>query len=210
MRRLATERAPRRSNDLDVLLRHRSPSIPSAGGSSDASARIRALRLPALAVDAQAARADTRAAAFLERTFLDEALGGSTGLLYVDEVELSLNQVLLPNRDAREPELDLGAAARYTATSEDHIERDPATEIEDLLDLGVELLVGGHHVLHHATRRPLAFELAALPSSKSAIGGVEGFHGVEITAIRGLDEAAYKRHQVGVRGLLRHHPGSIP
>src|SRR5271165_3333570 len=146
----------------------------------------------------------------LASPFLSKTFGGSTGRVDVRVVGLPLDQASAPNRDARIPESDLGAAASNTAYCDNHSEGHPEAKIEDLLGLGAEFLVRRNYVFEYATRRRSAFERADLCPSKDDIGRVEGLDSGEVTPVRGLDKTQHELDRVGCRELVGHRPAKYP
>src|SRR5438874_9970927 len=142
---------------------------------------------------------------------LGKAFGGSTGLVDVGIHRYSHDQALHPYGDECVPVSNVTAAASKTGHLHDHGKYHSVTQVQILLLFEPKLLVTGEPVFPEAANRRSALErhprCAPFPDG---VGGVEAHHRVKVMAITSLKQAAVQLHQVGGRGLLRHHPASIP
>ena len=72
-----------------------------------------------------------------------EAFGGSTGLLDVGVESHTYDLAVLPHADCCVAQFNLAACADWTALHGEYAQANSITEVENLLCLGLVLLVGG-------------------------------------------------------------------
>ncbi len=143
--------------------------------------------------------------------FRGEAFGGSTGLVEVAVDGKSCDQASHPDVDPCLALSNVTCAANRTTVLSDDGKHNSFAEVADFLKPKLQLLVRSKPVLNEAANgRPPLEVVPQRPTVQDGIRSEAARHGVEITAIPSLKLPADKLHQVGGRGLLRHHPASIP
>src|SRR5271166_2574105 len=144
--------------------------------------------------------------------FLGEAFGGSSALLGLGIAGPVYEQPSVPHADPCLPRPNASAAPGGTSILADDRKDNPVTQINGLLELELQVVKGSVVVLPEATDRPSPLEYPQPPGRhvKHGIGAVDAHLRVKITPAIGLHRPAHLPERVGGRGLLRHHPASIP
>jgi len=143
--------------------------------------------------------------------FLGEAFGGSTGLVDVGVEGHSREHAVYPYEDRCGSQLNV-ATAGGSPVGDLYDMYDPIAEVLHLLNLHPILIKTPEPVLGKPTYRLRTRVGTQLParSVPDGSGTQEAHDRVQVAAVQRCVNTAGKLDRVGGRGLLRHHPVSIP